>query len=154
MEETLRAVQSLSENYAAVIKTDDGLLGELTGRVRGALDGAHKESLYLSGLAKMFYEPEFEDAENIRRMMSLLDDRTEVLHLLDEHSGGKTSVSIGAELQNEPLKDCSLVAKDFFCRGERAGALGILGPTRMRYGKITAAVDAIARTLDEIFAEL
>jgi heat-inducible transcriptional repressor len=154
MEETGRAVQSLSENYAAVVKTDDSLLDELTGRMRGVLAGARKESLHLSGLAKMFYEPEFADAQNIRRMMSLLDDKTEVMHLLDEHSGEETSVSIGAELHNEPLKDCSLVAKDFFCRGERAGALGILGPTRMRYGKITAAVDAIARTLDEIFAEL
>ena len=92
--------------------------------------------------------------QNVRRMMDLLDDKTEVMHILDEHSGGETSVSIGAELQAEPLKDFSLVAQDFFYKGEKVGSLGIIGPTRMRYSKITAAVDNIARALDEIFAEL
>jgi heat-inducible transcriptional repressor len=154
LDETLRAVQSLSENYMTVIKTDDLLLNELTGHVRGTLENARKESLYLAGLAKMFYEPEFEDVQNIRRMMSLLDDKTEVMHLLDEHSGGKTSVSIGAELNAGALKDCSLVAQDFFYKGDRVGSLGILGPTRMRYSKITAAVDTIAHALDEILAVL
>jgi heat-inducible transcriptional repressor len=154
MDETLRAVQSLSENYTTVLKTEDDILNELTGRVRGALDTSRKESLYLSGLAKMFYEPEFEDVQNIRRLLELLDDKAEVMQLLDEHSGDETSISIGTELGAEPLKDCSLVAQDFFYKGERVGSLGVIGPTRMRYGKITAAVDTIARALDGIFAEL
>ncbi|MDR1996959.1 MAG: hypothetical protein LBQ83_01350 [Candidatus Margulisbacteria bacterium] len=153
MDETLKAIQSLSENYTTVLKTDDHLLNELTGKVRNTLESARQESLRLSGLAKMFYEPEFEDVQNIRRMMDLLDDKTEVMHILDEHSGGETSISIGAELQTEPLKDCSLVAKDFFYKGERVGSLGIIGPTRMRYSKITAAVDSIAQALDVFFAD-
>lgn len=134
LDETIRAVQALSENYAAIVKTADGIS--------------------LAGLAKMFYEPEFEDVQNIRKMMSVLDDKTEVLHLLDEHSGQETSIRIGAELNTEPLKNCSLIARDFFCRDERIGSLGIIGPTRMKYSKIAAAVDSITHKLDEIFAEL
>ncbi|MDR2429104.1 MAG: hypothetical protein LBD62_04790 [Candidatus Margulisbacteria bacterium] len=154
LDETMKAIQSLSENYTTVLKTDDLLLNELTGSVRNTLERARQESLHLSGLSKMFYEPEFENVQNVRRMMDLLDDKTEMMHILDEHSGGETSVSIGAELQAEPLKDFSLVAQDFFYKGEKVGSLGIIGPTRMRYSKITAAVDNIARALDEIFAEL
>ncbi|GBR74805.1 transcriptional regulator of heat shock response HrcA [Candidatus Termititenax aidoneus] len=134
LQETLRVIQLLSESCAAVIKTDSNLL--------------------VSGLAKMFYEPEFENVQNIRRMMSVFDDRDEVLHLLDEHSGGETSISIGTELGAEPFKNCSLVAQDFFYKGARFGSLGVIGPTRMRYGKVTAAVDTIAHALDGIFAEL
>jgi len=74
MQETLKTMNSIS-NYATIVKTDNKLLSEMTGDVKKQVAGTQKESLYLSGLAKMLFEPEFNDIENIRTMAGLLEEK-------------------------------------------------------------------------------
>jgi heat-inducible transcriptional repressor len=152
MQETLRTIQSISTQYAAIVKTNDGILAELTGTVQRSMDQSRQESVYLSGLSKMFYEPEFENVDNIRKMMGVLDQKERFIEILDEYSDPKqVRVSIGSEINDADLKDFSLVTKNFTYHGQPVGSIGVLGPTRMQYGKMTAAINTIAEVLDDLF---
>lgn len=152
MEETVKTLQSISGNYASIVKTNDDLFADLTKTVRNGVEKTNKESLYLSGLSRMFYEPEFENVQNIRKMMSMLDQKEKFLELLDEYSDpNNVSVHIGSELNEEDLSECSLVTKEFHYRGETLGSIAIIGPTRMKYSKITTTINNIAQMLDDFF---
>ncbi len=155
MQETLRTLQNISENYASIVKTNDGLLAELTGQVRAQTERSRQESLYISGLSQMFYEPEFENVQNIRKVMGVLDEKEKFLQILDHCTDPqKASIHIGSELSEEDLNGYSLITREFHYKGEQLGSIGVFGPARMKYSKITTAINSIAELLDEYLETL
>ena len=67
--------------------------------------------------------------------------------LVRELLGPGLTVRIGAENARDDLLECSLVLAPYLVEGEPAGTVGVLGPTRMDYGKAQAAVAAISLQL-------
>ncbi|HXW79847.1 MAG TPA: hypothetical protein VEJ84_10125, partial [Acidimicrobiales bacterium] len=57
------------------------------------------------------------------------------------------TVAIGAEHGIVPLADCSVVVAPYDVDGERAGTVGVLGPTRMHYDQTLAAVAVVSEKL-------
>ena len=45
------------------------------------------------------------------------------------------------------MQTCSIVTCTYYVGSDVVGALGVLGPTRMDYSKMVAAVDLVARTV-------
>ena len=56
-------------------------------------------------------------------------------------------MAIGAEHGLLPLADCSVVVAPYEVDGERAGTVGVLGPTRMHYDQALAAVAVVSKKL-------
>lgn len=151
MEETVRTLHSIS-NYATAFRSNNNFLEEMIGQVQKNISAARRESLYLTGLSKLFYEPEFENIENIRRITGLLEEKDKFSKILDEYSDpGKVNITIGHEMKEDELQDYSLVTRDVFFKGESLGKIGIIGPTRMQYGRVTKAINTIADLLDDFF---
>jgi len=75
------------------------------------------------------------------------------IHILTR-PGDEVAVSIGQEHGVETMKDMSVVlARHRF--GARGGAtIGVVGPTRMDYGRTTSAVRWIARKMSAILARI
>lgn len=155
MQETLKTLHTISENYVSIVKTNDSLLAELTGTVKTQAERAGKESLYISGVSRLLYEPEYENVGNIRKVMDVLDGKEKFLQILDNCSDPqKMSIHIGSEFVAEDLSGSSLVTREIHYRGATLGSLGILGPTRMKYSKVTTAINSIAEMLDEYLETL
>jgi len=62
-------------------------------------------------------------------------------------------VAIGAEHGILPLADCSVVVAPYEVDGERAGTVGVLGPTRMHYDQALAAVAVVSKKLSRALSE-
>jgi heat-inducible transcriptional repressor len=62
----------------------------------------------------------------------------------------KISITIGQENKEELINNCSLITA-VYKMGEVSGTLGVLGPTRMKYEKVTSLVDYIAREISSLF---
>ena len=54
----------------------------------------------------------------------------------------------------EDLRGCSVVAAAYRIEARPAGALGIVGPTRMPYARVIAFVRYLAESLDDVMAGL
>jgi heat-inducible transcriptional repressor len=80
-----------------------------------------------------------------------------VVSLLREALDRSSAVSIGAEhgaaVAFESLLTCSVVAAPYMIDGKSAGAIGVLGPTRMDYPQAMAAVAMISDELTGRLAE-
>jgi heat-inducible transcriptional repressor len=111
--------------------------------------------------------PEEERAERIRKMIEELEhkrlqkvmddiENKSILPVLASHlpSSEGIQVVIGGENRWAEMKDVSLVLARYGQHGKVGGMLGIIGPTRMQYGRAIAVVRYMAQVMDELLAEV
>jgi heat-inducible transcriptional repressor len=143
-----------------------GLLGHQYSRLAGvALEVADRikpgdfagGKMYLEGAAKVLEQPEFHDLEKVRLFLGALEEKEtfdDLFPATDRASGSEIRIVIGSENGSEAMRDCSLVAKVY---GSQAGSLGfvcVVGPTRMRYERITSVVGYTAEAIDRALRRL
>ena len=119
---------------------------------------SRRGQLYLEGASQLFEQPEFRDVEKAREVFGVLDERDRLVELLRdrvrEREAARASVVIGSESHNPGLKEISVVASPYRVGGEPVGVLGVLGPRRMQYSKLTAIVDYTAGMLSRLLTRL
>lgn len=110
------------------------------------------EKIVVQGLVALLDEPEFAHIGQARAAMRLLEDEAALADLLRGAHGcnGFRSVSIGGELvapDHPAARGFSFVGVSYGAGEEVFGAVGVLGPARMRYGDVLALVPALAARL-------
>lgn len=106
-----------------------------------------ESKLYLEGTNKSFDLPELKKAETAKNFINILENKSEVVDLLDNEISKDINVYIGDELDDENLKDFSIVTLK---SGEKnLGTIGIIGPKRMNYSKVISVMKYIQRLIDE-----
>ena len=92
----------------------------------------------------------FEAAETVRSVLSILEQQMVVVTLLRDVLDRGLSVSIGTEHDGyEHLAACAVVVAPLSVDGQDAGAVGLLGPTRMNYPQALAAAHVVGQRLGE-----
>lgn len=110
--------------------------------------------VFSGGMMNMLSQPEFQDISRLRGLVDLLDEENNVSELLDKGAGeGPLTVTIGGEMPVESARDCSMVVANYFINGEKAGSIGVLGPTRMSYGRTVALMEQIAHELSSSLSD-
>lgn len=86
----------------------------------------------------------------LRAVLELIEEKSRLIRLLSRYIDGPgLLVVIGTEHASPDLQPFSLVTATY-SEGHRAGTIGILGPTRMRYSRAIAAVDGAAGALTRL----
>ena len=114
--------------------------------------------VYRDGLTNVLAEPEFAESETARKALRVLEERSMLEDLLSRTvltSGvDDVQVLIGGEGTWEDLRDCSMVLARYGAPGLATGALGVLGPTRMSYGRTVSAVRFVSGLLSDLVIEM
>lgn len=111
-----------------------------------AIQGAYagETDVVIEGQAKLFSQPEFAGAEHARALASLLEQREQIVQLLDATLEAKgATVAFGSE------GDLALVAAPYADHGRNTGSVGVIGPTRMNYPKVVPIVAATATAMTQ-----
>jgi heat-inducible transcriptional repressor len=128
----------------------------LVADVMSRADAVSSGEMYHDGLANMLSLPEFADSETVRQSLRLLEERSfleEVMAKALSPTVGGVQVVIGGEGAWEELKDCSMVLARYGAPGFATGALGVLGPIRMAYGRTISAVRYVAGLMSDLVIE-
>src|SRR6266705_2494888 len=99
--------------------------------------------------------PEEERSERVRKVMEVLE-QNRFLPALASHlrETDGVQVLIGGENQWDDMKDVSLVVARYGQEGKIGGLLGVIGPTRMQYGRAIAVVRYMTQVMNELLAEV
>jgi heat-inducible transcriptional repressor len=119
-------------------------------------DAVSSGDVYHDGLANVLTHPEFAQSDSARQALRLLEERSfleEVLAKALSPGIGSIQVVIGGEGAWEELRDCSMVLARYGAAGYATGALGVLGPTRMAYGRTISAVRYVAGLMSDLMVE-
>jgi len=146
------------------IRTFKGLFGDLEARVMKWLEDELARSdrlptgeLYIDGITNVLSEPEFADAEEARRALRLLDERSllqdMLLNTILPEAIGGVQVIIGGEGRWDELRQCSVILAKYGAPGVATGTLGILGPMRMPYSHSISTVRYLSGLLSDFISE-
>lgn len=120
-------------------------LVELTGNLGLAtIDG----QLYLSGISRLFTQPEFDDTRRVQAVAKLLDNLEPWLR--EAAPGEALNIFIGQENPIGKNSEVSLIISKFSSPFSDRSYIGVLGPTRQNYSRVMALVRHAGNTLEEI----
>lgn len=153
------------EHDADTIRPISGSLSTLERDVLGwiveDLDRAESTvsgEVYLDGLTNVLTEPEFASSEDARRALRVLEERSRLQDLLARtvlatDSVGGVQVLIGGEGTWDELRQSSVLLAQYGVPGLATGALGVLGPMRMAYGRTISVMRFLSGLLSDLVAE-
>jgi heat-inducible transcriptional repressor len=88
--------------------------------------------------------------ETLRTLLRMIEEKTRLVQLLDEYiSGDGLTIVIGSEHPSPDLQRFSLVVSTY-SGGNGHGAVGVIGPRRMRYSRAIHAVESLSRTISRM----
>jgi heat-inducible transcriptional repressor len=142
------------EALPVVPATGDVPVDSLVERAIGALatpPAGDPEHVYVGGAARMAQA--FDAIETVREVLGILEQQYVVVSLIRDVIDRGLQVAIGTETGMAPLAECALVVSPYEVEGERAGTIGVLGPTRMNYPQALAAVAVVGHRLSDRLTE-
>jgi heat-inducible transcriptional repressor len=116
-------------------------------------DGDDRQSLIVCGRAHLLEDVKaMEDLERVRHLFEDLDAKKDLIQLLGlaERAEG-VRIFIGSENKLFSLSGSALIVSPFEDSEQKiVGVLGVIGPTRLNYGRIIPMVDYTARLLSRL----
>ena len=110
-------------------------------------------NMAVAGHMRLLGQPEYRDVDKAQRVLTTLDeDALANLPAVMQNQNG-TKVLVGPENVAQELKDTSVVMTKFDIGEGMQGMIGVVGPTRMDYAKVTARLSYFAESLSKMFAK-
>ncbi|MCP4896712.1 MAG: heat-inducible transcription repressor HrcA [bacterium] len=142
----------------------DTSIQPLTGRFRSWATTVVEELFELSsdspdvkvaGADQLLETSDFAEVDRLRSLLTILGDRGKIAEewSREAKSGCRTRFIIGNESDVTAQGNLGMVATYFYHQGRRRGAIGVLGPRRMDYGRIVPVVEFIGDTLTRMLEE-
>jgi heat-inducible transcriptional repressor len=113
--------------------------------------------VYRDGLAEVLKLPEYEGREMAEALLGVLDEQSLLEQVLAQAPGstiGGVQVVIGGENSRSDLRDFSMVLARYGVTDYATGALGVLGPMRMPYGRAVSTVRYVSRLLSDLVSDM
>lgn len=129
------------------------LVPVITEFAMSTLHQQHQAEVRVAGHMRLLEQPEYRDVEKAQKVLSTLDDEviTNLPAVMSNDNG--TKVLVGPENVAQELKDTSVVVTKFDIGEGMQGMIGVVGPTRMDYAKVTARLSYFAESLSNMFAK-
>lgn len=108
----------------------------------------HTKNYMVAGKEKFMEYPEFNDITKLKRAINLLENKDELLPILNSADDGlKINVSVGGKDNN---LDYSVVTATYKLKGDTTFSAGIVGPVRMDYAKAISVLKEVSDVIKDI----
>jgi len=134
------------------VRRSSELLSELTDLTSFATleDDRREARLFLRGITRIFAQPEYGALERARSFIEMVDD-TETLGAEIAARDEGLQVTIGDENSKRVAPGSTVITATYHVDGKLVGRLGVIGPTRMRYGEVASVIEYMTDNLERAF---
>lgn len=160
-EDLSREEQHRLQKELLIMKTKQARLGRSTTKLLAALSGnlavsglVDKDEFYDFGMKELMEKPEFQEIDELCRVVETLDSLDEKLEtIMVKLKDGETRIFIGEENPIKEISNCSMVVAPYQS-DEGQGILAIIGPKRMDYAKNKSLIEYMKKLLGSSLAVL
>lgn len=153
-EDLSREDQRRLQKELLVMKAKQARMGRSTTKLLSALSGnlavsglIDKDEFYDFGMKELIEKPEFQEMDELCRLVETLDTLDEKLDaVLLKLKDGETHIFIGDENPIREISNCSMVVAPYES-DEGKGVLAIIGPKRMDYAKNKSLIEYMKKLL-------
>jgi heat-inducible transcriptional repressor len=133
----------------------DVLMARALRLASSTFDGLAEPAVFIQGTSLLLEEVTGDDPdatlETLRTLLRMIEEKARLVKLLDECIRDGLTIVIGSEHHAADLQRFSLVACTY-TDGHGTGAVGVIGPTRMRYSRAINAVESLSRSISRMVA--
>ena len=128
------------------------LLAPVAEYIAELIEELSDQKVFLEGTNKLLRFPEYRDMHKAQVLLDYMeDDRRHLLPATRKIDG--IQFFIGPENGENPLSDTSAIYAKYDIGKIGQGVIGIVGPTRMDYAKLSAQLSRFAKGLNKLIAE-
>ena len=106
-----------------------------------------RSRLYYRGISNILDQPEFRNIDKMRILINMLEEKQNLLDIINRDFTGSVRVYIGNELDYPGMENCSLVVSGYSFKDKPLGRVAVLGPARMEYKHTISALAYVSEVL-------
>lgn len=110
-------------------------------------------NVYFSGKENMMYQPEYNDVNKLRRLVSAFENSQSWNNLLPVEDDEGVVIRIGSDSPMHEIGDVSVISASFKTGKTSKGTISVIGPTRMPYKKVVSLVEYISKNIERVLIE-
>jgi len=129
-----------------------GLISLVVSFAIEVLESVTNRTVHTSGIAHLLELPEYRSLDRAQPLMSYLSEEDDPTHF-PVPQDSSVDILIGPENVHAALQDTSVVMASYDIGEGMRGVIGVVGPTRMDYAKITARLSYLAEGLSRLFGQ-
>jgi heat-inducible transcriptional repressor len=130
-------------------------VGEVVIATMQRIDDRRSSDIYRDGLLNILHHPEFKQREGVQQIIRAIEERRIVDQLVGEAlQQGGVQIIIGGEGKWEEFSEVGIVLSRYGIENEVIGAMGILGPVRMTYGRAVSVIRYMSRLMSNFINDL
>jgi heat-inducible transcriptional repressor len=144
------------ETHIGELPTFEADIANIVADTMRRTDAQTAGTVYRDGLTEVLQQPEFAEGDQAQGLVRVMEEHGFLEAVLTDTFGpgmaevGSVRVLIGGEGRWDELQACSLVLARYGVTGLITGALGVVGPTRMSYGRAISTVRYVAGLLSDL----
>ena len=108
-------------------------------------DITNETAVKMSGTKNILMQPEFNDADKIRKIIGKFEDKEIISNIKEENNG--INIYIGSE--NEFDQDVAIIKTKYVVDGKE-GTIALIGPKRMEYDRVITLINYIKENIDQM----
>lgn len=143
---TLDIIETVKEDAASMAMYEETVVPSFVKTLEDMLN----VNLYMDGYTNIFSLPEYSDMDKARTFIEMINRKEEFTQKLIGRDDG-VIVTIGNENQDESMSDYSLITATYHVNGKQVGKIGVIGPTRMKYGEVTSVMEFLTDNISQAF---
>ena len=157
---TGRSLETARAEILAELESDRAILDSLTAKIvaeglatLAEPGGKDDKVLIVRGTSHLLDSVEAQaDIERVRTLFDVIERKADLIRLLElAKDGDGVRIFIGSENRLFSLSGSSIVAAPYAnAAGKIVGVIGVLGPTRLNYGRIIPMVDHTAKVIGRL----
>ncbi|HEX9062131.1 MAG TPA: heat-inducible transcriptional repressor HrcA, partial [Clostridia bacterium] len=152
-------LEQVNANVIAEIEHDicasRDVLDPILGGMAECIDRIDSHDVYLDGTTNIFNYPEFRDIVKAKEFLSILDEKQVILKALSKtFNDDCVGIKIGSENDIDGMRECSLITATYRVGDSIIGSIGIIGPTRMEYGRVISSINFVKKKIDQELLKL
>ena len=113
-----------------------------------------EQKVFLQGASKLLAYPEYKDVHKAQELLDYISDESNMpaLRTFTRDIDG-VRITIGPENGTGPMQNASMVYATYNIGSVGRGLIGIVGPTRMDYARLSARLALFSKGLNRLIAE-
>lgn len=144
------AASSATMNSSIAVSVADAVLATMR-----RIDERRSSDIYRDGLLNILHHPEFKQSDGVQQIVRAIEERRIVDQLVAEAlQHGGVHIIIGGEGKWEEFSEVGIVLARYGIDDKVIGAMGILGPVRMTYGRAVSIVRYMSRLMSDFMSNL
>lgn len=150
---TIDALALATDVFASV---DEQLVATSLARMLAQQETLSPDAFYHDGIVQLLQREDFAraDADRVRKVVEVLEQNRFMPAIAQQvMAADGVQVIIGGENETDELKDMSVIVARYGEPGRVGGLLGVVGPTRMQYGRAIAVVRYMTQLLNDLLAD-